>query len=81
VVDSLSEAPDNSDPPWAPDTGRHFESKILLDECLAQCDYMGHGNIDLTQKDCGLGKSAWTRPREPEPVSAATENAEKVEAF
>jgi len=39
TVVSLSEAGQRSAPPWA-DPSRQFESKILLDECLAQCDFI-----------------------------------------
>jgi DNA-directed RNA polymerase specialized sigma24 family protein len=36
---ALSEAAHKSDPPWA-DPSREFDNKILLDECLAQCDFI-----------------------------------------
>lgn len=38
---SLSEAARTLDPPWA-DPFREFENKLLLDECLAQCDSVVH---------------------------------------
>jgi DNA-directed RNA polymerase specialized sigma24 family protein len=39
AVVSLSETAEKSEPPWA-DPSREFENKILLDECLAQCDFI-----------------------------------------
>jgi DNA-directed RNA polymerase specialized sigma24 family protein len=36
---SLSQVAEVADPPWA-DPLRQFENKILLDECLAQCDFV-----------------------------------------
>ena len=39
AVVSLSEAGQMSEPPWA-DPLRELETKMLLDECLAQCDFI-----------------------------------------
>ncbi len=39
VAVALSVAVHKSDPLWA-DPSREFENKILLDECLAQCDFI-----------------------------------------
>jgi DNA-directed RNA polymerase specialized sigma24 family protein len=39
IAISLSEVRETSVPPWA-DPSREFENKILLDECLAQCDFV-----------------------------------------
>jgi DNA-directed RNA polymerase specialized sigma24 family protein len=39
TVVSFSETAEMSEPPWA-EPSRELDNKILLDECLAQCDFV-----------------------------------------